>query len=432
MTIYALSTAQGQAGVAIVRVSGDLAEKTINTLTKKKLQPRKATLCNIYKDNNEKIDESVVIYFERHKSFTGEPVAEFHTHGSHAVIRALLKEISKIEGLRPAEAGEFTKQAYLSGKINLVQVEGLNDLISAETEKQRHQAIMQYGDEATNKYLKWAEEIKSCLAYIEASIDFSDEDVPKNLIKDIKKISKRAQSEIDSYIETEDDNEILQAGIKIAIVGRPNSGKSSLINYLTNKNISIVSKKPGTTTDVLRSEKTYDGVYVTLTDTAGIRAAKGEIEKEGLKRTKKELETAHIRIFLGSNSEKNPFYGIDMTVKNNDIVVINKSDLKKQHKIKPNISISIKTNKKLNILEKKLKEKIKKLSSSQSGTLLNRERQKNHLIRASKALASIKGGDLEIISLHVRDALKSIDSITQETSNEDVLGVIFNKFCIGK
>ena len=291
---------------------------------------------------------------------------------------------------------------------------------------------MQYGDEATNKYLKWAEEIKSCLAYIEASIDFSDEDVPKDLIKDIKKISKRAQSEIDSYIETEDDNEILQAGIKIAIVGRPNSGKSSLINYLTNKNISIVSKKPGTTTDVLRSEKTYDGVYVTLTDTAGIRAAKDEIEKEGLKRTKKELETAHIRIFLGSNSEKNPFYGIDMTVKNNDIVVINKSDLKKQHKIKPNISISIKTNKKLNILEKKLKEKIKKLSSSQSGTLLNRERQKNHLIRASKALASIKGGDLEIISLHVRDALKSIDSITQETSNEDVLGVIFNKFCIGK
>ena len=129
----------------------------------------------------------------------------------------------------------------------------------------------------------------------------------QTLIKDIKKISKRAQSEIDSYIETEDDNEILQAGIKIAIVGRPNSGKSSLINYLTNKNISIVSKKPGTTTDVLRSEKTYDGVYVTLTDTAGIRAAKDEIEKEGLKRTKKELETAHIRIFLGSNSEKKPF-----------------------------------------------------------------------------------------------------------------------------
>ena len=197
-------------------------------------------------------------------------------------------------------------------------------------------------------------------------------------------------------------------------------------------NISIVSKKPGTTTDVLRSERTYDGVYVTLADTAGIRAAKDEIEEEGLKRTKKELETAHIRIFLGSNSEKKPFHGVDMNVKNNDIVVINKSDLKKQHKIKPNISISIKTNKKLNILEKRLKEKIKKLSSSQSGALLNRERQKNHLIQASKALASIKGGDLEIISLHVRDALKSIDRITEETSNEDVLGVIFNRFCIGK
>ena len=432
MTIYALSTAQGQAGVAIIRVSGDLAEKAVTKLTKKKLRPREATLCNLYKDNNEKIDEAVVIFFERHKSFTGEPVAEFHTHGSHAIIRAVLKEISKIKGLRPAEAGEFTKQAYLSGKLNLVQVEGLNDLISAETERQRQQAIMQYADEASNKYLKWAEEIKGCLAYIEASIDFSDEDVPTNLIKDIKKISKKAQKEIDRYIKTENDNEIIQGGLKIAIVGRPNSGKSSLINYLTDKNISIVSKKPGTTTDVLRSEKTYDGVYVTLTDTAGIRTAKGEIEEEGLKRTKKELKTAHIRIFLGSNSEKNPFYGVDMTVKDNDIVVINKSDLKKQHQIKPNVSISIKNNKKLNVLEKKLKEKIKKLSSPQSGALLNRERQKNHLIKASRALASIKGEDLEIISLHVREALKSIDNITEETSNEEVLGVIFNKFCIGK
>ena len=432
MTIYALSTAQGQAGVAIIRVSGDLAEKTVNKLTRKKLRPREATLCNIYKGNNEKIDQSVVIFFERNKSFTGEPVAEFHTHGGHAIIKALLKEISKIKGLRPAEAGEFTKQAYLSGKLNLVQVEGLNDLIAAETERQRQQAIMQYGDEASNKYLKWSEEIKSCLAYIEASIDFSDEDVPTNLIKDIKKISKKAQKEIDHYIKTENDNEIIQAGIKIAIVGRPNSGKSSLINYLTDKNISIVSKKPGTTTDVLRSERTYDGLYVTLADTAGIRTAKNEIEKEGLKRTKKELKTAHIRIFLGSNSERNPFYGVDMNVRDNDIVVINKSDLKKQHQIKPNISISIKNNKKLSALEKKLKKKIKKLSSSQSGALLNRERQKNHLIKASKALASIRGNDLEIISLHVREALNSIDNITEETSNEDVLGVIFNKFCIGK
>ena len=432
MTIYALSTAQGQAGVAIIRVSGNLAEKTVNKLTRKKLRPREATLCNIYKGNNEKIDQSVVIFFERNKSFTGEPVAEFHIHGGHAIIKALLKEISKIKGLRPAEAGEFTKQAYLSGKLNLVQVEGLNDLIAAETERQRQQAIMQYGDEASNKYLKWSDEIKSCLAYIEASIDFSDEDVPTNLIKDIKKISKKAQKEIDRYIKTEGDNEIIQAGIKIAIVGRPNSGKSSLINYLTDKNISIVSKKPGTTTDVLRSERTYDGLYVTLTDTAGIRIAKNEIEEEGLKRTKKELKTAHIRIFLGSNSERNPFYGVDMNVRDNDIVVINKSDLKKQHQIKPNISISIKNNKKLSALEKKLKKKIKKLSSSQSGALLNRERQKNHLIKASKALASIRGNDLEIISLHVREALNSIDNITEETSNEDVLGVIFNKFCIGK
>ena len=432
MTIYALSTVQGQSGVAIIRVSGPLAEEAIFKLTHKKLKPRMATLCKILNSKKEALDEAVVIFFEEKRSFTGESVAEFQTHGGEAIIRSVLRELSLIKGLRPAEPGEFTKQAYLSGKINLVQAEGLGDLISAQTEKQRQQAMMQYGDETSNKYLAWSKEIRQCLAYIEASIDFSDEDIPRDLLKGIKKISKKVKEEIDLYIETEKQNDIVKDGIKIAIIGRPNSGKSSLINYLSNKNISIVSSKPGTTTDILRSERTYDGVYVTLIDTAGQRKSTNKIEIEGTKRAKKESSLAHIRLFLGSNNEKSPFYGLDISPKENDIVIINKSDLKRKHKIRPNLTISLKNHKKLAELEKKLKGKIKKIASVNTGALLAKERQKNHLLYATRALAKISGNDLEIISVHVRDALLGIDSLTTETSNEDILGIIFNKFCIGK
>ena len=432
MTVFALSTAQGQSGVAIIRVSGPFAEKVIKKLTKKKLKPRMATLCKIYKDNKEIIDESVVIFFEKNKSFTGEPVAEFQTHGSIAIISAVLTEISKIKGLRPAEPGEFTKRAYLSGKINLVQVEGLADLIAAQTERQRQQAIMQYGEEASNKYLKWAEEIKTCLAFIETSIDFSDEDIPVDLLKRTRKIAKKVQKEINDHLKTEQQSEIIKEGIRIAIIGRANSGKSSLINYLSKKETSIISANPGTTRDVLRAERAYDGIFVTLIDTAGLRKAKNKIELEGLKRAKKESDLAHIRILLGSNNEKNPFFGLNIKPSANDIVVINKSDLKKRHNLKPNLTISLKEKTKLNILEAKIKEKVRKIASPHTGAILTKERQKNHLIWTEKALRNIGGEDIEIISLNIRDALSHIGSITKESNNEEILGIIFSKFCIGK
>jgi tRNA modification GTPase len=316
--------------------------------------------------------------------------------------------------------------------MNLVQAEGLADLIAANTEAKRQQAIMQYGDEVTSKYLEWSGEIKKCLAYIEASIDFSDEDIPRGLIGNIKKISRNVEKEIIEHIKTEKENEIIKEGIKIAIIGRPNSGKSSLINYLSQKNIAIVSAEPGTTRDVLRTERTYDGIQVTIIDTAGLRKAKNKIEIEGLKRARKEQSLAHIRIFLGSGNEKDPFLGLDMKKNINDIVVINKGDLKKRHSVRPNITISLKKKTKLRQLEKKLKDKIKRIASSATGPLLAKQRQKNHLIKAKESLREISGNDLEIISIHVRDALQSIDRITRETNNEDILGIIFNKFCIGK
>ena len=432
MTIYALSTVPGKSGVAVVRVSGQLAQTAIKVITKKTIKPREATVCKLYDNNNQVFDEAVVIFYEGAKSFTGEPVVEFQTHGSLSIISKILDELSIIDGFRHAEPGEFTKRAYLSGKINLVQAEGLADLIDSETEKQRSQALMHYGDIVSDKYFSWSDEIKLCLALIEASIDFSDEDIPKNLLSDIRKISKKIKKEISEFLKTEKNSNIVKEGIKIVIIGKPNSGKSSLINYLSKKKVAIVSRKPGTTRDILRSEKFFSGIPVTLIDTAGIRRSNDEIEKEGLKLTETVLKSAHIKIFLGANNDKTPYRGIDLNVSKNDMVVINKSDLKKKHNLRPNISISLKKEKKLKLFEKKLDEKVKNIMSTNTGAFLNKKRQKNHLINARNSLEKISGKDLEIISIHIREALKSIDSITKETDNEEILGIIFGKFCIGK
>ena len=432
MTIYALSTVPGKSGVAVVRVSGQLAQTAIKVITKKTVKPREATVCKLYDNNNQVFDEAVVIFYEGTKSFTGEPVVEFQTHGSLSIISKILDELSIIDGFRHAEPGEFTKRAYLSGKINLVQAEGLADLIDSETEKQRSQALMHYGDIVSDKYFSWSDEIKLCLALIEASIDFSDEDIPKNLLSDIRKISKKIKKEISEFLKTEKNSNIIKEGIKIVIIGKPNSGKSSLINYLSKKKVAIVSRKPGTTRDILRSEKFFSGIPVTLIDTAGIRRSNDEIEKEGLKLTETVLKSAHIKIFLGANNDKTPYRGIDLNVSKNDMVVINKSDLKKKHNLRPNISISLKKEKKLKLFEKKLDEKVKNIVSTNTGAFLNKKRQKNHLINARNSLEKISGKDLEIISIHIREALKSIDSITKETDNEEILGIIFGKFCIGK
>ena len=432
MTIYALSTVPGKSGVAVVRVSGQQAKAAIKKITRKTIKPRSATVCNLYDNNNEIFDEAVVIFYEGTRSFTGEPVVEFQTHGSLSIISKILDELSTIDGFRHAEPGEFTKRAYLSGKINLVQAEGLADLIDSETEKQRSQALMHYGDFVSNKYFTWSDEIKMCLALIEASIDFSDEDIPKNLLSNIQKISKKIKKEISDFLKTEESSNIIKEGIKIAIIGRPNSGKSSLINYLSQKKIAIVSKNPGTTRDVLRSEKLFSGIPVTLIDTAGIRRANDEIEKEGLKSTKRALESAHIKVYLGANNDKTPYRGIDLIPSKNDLVVINKSDLKKKHNLRPNISISLKREKKLKLFENKLEEKIKNITSTNTGAFLTKKRQKNHLIDARNSLEKISGKDLEIISIHIKEALRSLDSITKETNNEEILGIIFGKFCIGK
>ncbi len=360
MTIYALSTVEGQSGVAIIRVSGPLSKKTIKNLTGKQPKPRLATLTKIKTLKNKIIDEGLVIYFPEKQSFTGEEVAEFHIHGSTAIIEKLLKELGRIKGLRPAKQGEFTKQAYLNGKMNLLQVEGLSSLIHAETEAQREKALENYLDENSKIHFYWLQELKSALAYIESSIDFSEEDIPVSLLNSAMKLIKKTLTKIKKYERSFEDNKRIKEGLKIVILGIPNSGKSTLINYLSGKKIAIVSKKAGTTRDILNQKLNIKGIPVTFYDTAGLRKSKNDIEVEGNIRAQKIAKEADIKLYLGSNNIKKPFGNIKVDKNKNNLVVINKSDLKKKHKEKPNLTISLKNNKSLDILWKKINQKIKK------------------------------------------------------------------------
>ncbi|MAV61022.1 MAG: tRNA uridine-5-carboxymethylaminomethyl(34) synthesis GTPase MnmE [Gammaproteobacteria bacterium] len=432
MTIYALSTVEGQSGVAIIRVSGHLSKKTIKTLTGKELKPRLITLAKIRTLNNKIIDEGLVVYFPKKHSFTGEEVAEFHIHGSTAIIEKLLKELGKIKGLRPAKQGEFTKQAYLNGKMNLLQVEGLSSLIQAETEAQREKALETYLDENSKIHFSWLQELKNALAYIESSIDFSEEDIPASLLNSAKKLIKKTVNKIKNYEKSFEDKKRMKEGLKIVILGIPNSGKSTLINYLSGKKIAIVSKKAGTTRDILNQKLNIKGIPVTFYDTAGLRKSKNDIEVEGNIRAEKVAKEADIKIYLGSNNIKKPFGNIKVDKNKNNLVVINKSDLKKKHNEKPNITISLKNNKSLDTLWKKINQKIKSLVNTSSGPTISSEREYAHIIKSIAILENINFNDVSLAAEDVRAAINEISEITKKTYNEDILDIIFNEFCIGK
>ena len=432
MTIYALSTIEGQSGVAIIRVSGTKAKESIKVLTGKNPKARHAELTYITSSKNEIIDQAITLFFPQGKSFTGESVAEFHLHGSSAVIKKVLLELSKIKGLRLAKPGEFTKIAYINGKLNLLQVEGLRNLIRAETEEQRRQAFRHYSDQATNKYFKWLDSLRDILTLVEASIDFSDEEIPRNIYGVARKKINKTILEFKKHLKSEKQGTVIREGVKIAILGRSNSGKSSLINYLSKKELAIVSKKPGTTRDVLSAKMEFSGIPVTIYDTAGIRSTKDKIEKEGKRRALIAGSVADIRIFIGDNSLKKPFKDINLTKNKDDLVVMNKADLKKANNERRDVTISLKNNKGLDRLKDKIILRIKEISSVYSGPVITSEREFGHVKKALKSLERINYQDPALDSEDITHALTEIGLITEKTHNEEILGRIFNDFCIGK
>ena len=443
MTIYALSSGPGISGVAVIRVSGKETISVIKALTGKDLpRPRLATLRKINNSNtSELIDEGIILWFPGPQSYTGEDMAEFHVHGSKAVVEAIQSSISQIKDCRLAEPGEFTKLAFQNGKINLLKAESIADLISSETEIQRKQAIKIMNGKSSNKFNMLREKLLKILSHIEAKIDFPDENLPKDILNNIKKISKEVSNEIEKILNDQKVGERIREGFKIAIVGPANAGKSSLLNHLSNRDVAIVSEIAGTTRDVIETHLNIDGYPVVVSDTAGIRESKSEIEKKGIKLALKRAEEADLRLVV-IEPKNLDFTGFLKDIfDKNSILVINKCDLKhvqlnQQMKKLEHVLISIKNNTNINQLILKIKNKLKNKFITNEDILITRERHRQHLVQCSDYLKNFneknKSEDFDKAAEDLRLATRHLGMIVGKVDVEEILGSIFNDFCIGK
>ena len=444
MTIFALSSGHGISGVAVIRVSGPESKKVISKLTNGDFpKPRVATLKKINKINtNVMIDEGVILWFPGPESYTGEDMVEFHVHGSISVITAIQNSIAKIEDCRLAEPGEFTKIAFQNGKINLLKAESISDLISSETEIQRQQAINIMSGKNSNKYNSWRDRLLKILSNVEAKIDFPDENLPKDILNYIKKNSEEIKKEIKKTLDDQKVGERIREGFKIAIVGPTNAGKSSLLNYLSKREAAIVSETAGTTRDVIETHLNIDGYPVVLSDTAGIRDSKDEIEKRGVRLALKKAENADLNIVL--IEPKNAYFtGVlkGLVSNENTLIVVNKSDLgidqmvKDFKKYNP-IYISIKKEKNIDSLISSIKDKLKNKFITSNDILITRERHRQHLEQCVLHLENFKNKnqleDFDKAAEDLRLATRHLGKIVGKVDVEEILGSIFNDFCIGK
>jgi len=443
MTIYALSTGPGISGVAIIRVSGEDTKNVIKLLTNATIpKPRVATLRKFNKINtSEIIDEGIILWFPCPESYTGEDMAEFHVHGSKAVIDALHASISEVENCRLAEPGEFTKLAFQNGKINLLKAESIADLISAETEIQRQQAVKIMKGKSADKFNELREKTLKILSHVEAKIDFPDEDLPEDILKNIKKISNEAILDIKKILNDQRVGERIREGFKIAIIGPTNVGKSSLLNLLSNRDVAIVSEVAGTTRDVIETHLNIDGFPVVVSDTAGIRESKNEIEKKGIKLALKKAEDADLKLILIDNKNLD-FKGILKDLMDeNAILVINKSDLLTKNlnsEIKKlnHILISVKDNLNIDDLILKIKNKFKNKFITSNDILITRERHRQHLEQSLAYLKNFEeknqAEDFDKAAEDLRLVTRHLGMIVGKVDVEEILDSIFNDFCIGK
>ena len=443
MTIYALSSGKGISGISVIRISGSKTKEVILKLTKRDLpNPRVATRRKFNKfNNNELIDEGILIWFPGPMSYTGEDMAEIHVHGGKAVIQSMLDTLSTSKDCRLAEPGEFTRLAFQNGKIDLLKAESISDLISAETEIQRLQAlrVMQGSFSKTFNILR--EELLKILSFVEAKIDFPDEDLPERELSEIKKVSGSVLLKIEKILNDQKVGEIIREGFKIAIIGPTNAGKSSLLNYLSKREAAIVSETAGTTRDVIEVHLNLDGYPVIISDTAGIRVSKDDIEKQGIKLALKKVENADLKLVVLDAKKPDLSGFFKDLLKKDGILVINKSDLinnKLDNSFK-NIShvlISLKENRNLDLLISNIKKHLKNKFTDQDDVLITRERHRQNLIQCAQHLRDFEKKnevqDFDKAAEDLRLATKHLGMIVGKVDVEEILGSIFNDFCIGK
>ena len=444
-TIYALSSGAGKGGVAVIRVSGKKVLEVVHCLTRiENPKPRYAYFTEI-KSDGIVIDKPLMIYFKGPHSFTGEDVVEFHVHGGRGVINAVMGAIGKIDGCRPAEPGEYSRRAVIAGKMDLTKAEGLMDLIDAETELQRAQALSQMDGKLSDLYEGWRADLKHHMAYLEAFIDFPEEEIPQENLDKIDLKINELICKIKVYL---DDNKIgqrLREGFLIAIVGVPNVGKSSLINALTKRDVAIVSQSAGTTRDVVEAHLDVAGFPVILADTAGLREGVEEIESEGIRRAVKKASDADLILHVLDakdypHVDKLPDELTDKRV----LTLWNKTDaLPDYERVKLEFTPSLKTDKCFAISAKTgvginvLWDEIKLILSDsvvgiQNGAI-TRERYRTALKECVKALeSSLHAPELELKAEDLRMANRALGRITGVIDADELLDVIFRDFCIGK
>ncbi len=443
MNIFALSTGPGISGIAVIRISGEETSKIINILTGKPVpKPRIATLRKINKINtSELIDEGLILWFPGPESYTGEDMAEIQVHGSKAVVEALHSTLSDIENCRLAEPGEFTKLAFQNGKINLLKAESIADLISSETEIQRQQAIKIMNGKSADQFNYLRDKLLKILSHVEAKIDFPEEDFPNNILDEIKNSSDEVIIKIKKILNDQKVGERIREGFKIAIIGPTNAGKSSLMNHLSNRDVAIVSEIAGTTRDVIETHLNLDGYPVTISDTAGIRDSKDEIEKKGIKLSLNRAEEADLKLVVVEAKNLKFTDILKGLLDDNAILVVNKSDLLEKD-IHPQIKkinhvlISIKENKNIEKLILKIKNNLKNKFISSDDILITRERHRQHLQQCLDHINNFNQKkeieDFDKAAEDLRLATRHLGMIVGKVDVEEILGSIFNDFCIGK
>lgn len=430
-TIYALSSGTLPAGIAVLRLSGTAAVQAAARLAGSLPVGRQAALRTIRNRNGLIIDRALVLVFAAPHSFTGEDCVEFHLHGSRAVVAAVFDELAAIPGLRLAEAGEFSRRAFENVKIDLSEVEGLADLIAAETEMQRRLAVEQSLGGQSLLYMQWAERLTRARALIEAELDFADEDdVPGSVSDRVWADIADLYSEISLHIAGAKGGEIVRDGFKIVISGPPNSGKSSLINALAKREVAIVTEIAGTTRDILHVDLDLDGYLVRFYDTAGLRESQDIVEQEGIRRARMAIETADLVLHLEEIESKPKQYLQSENGSATKLLIGTKSDI---HGVMDGygLCISTRTGAGLDQLRAFI---LQHLRGLWSGALVpGRQRHLLHLQDASNFIQdALNGAQLDLRAENLRMAASSLGRITGRVDVEQLLDVIFSQFCIGK
>jgi len=436
-TILALATGSLHAATALIRISGNAASTTANILGFK-LQKQRLASVAILKDGERKLDEALVIFFKGPRSYTGEDVMELHVHGGRAVIEAVINTLQKQGGFRIAEPGEFTKRAVLNGKMDLTKAEGINDLIQAETEAQRVQSFAQVDGALSEIAFGWREKAIKMAAHIEAYIDFPDEEIPESTLTSLGDEMSVLIRDIEKGLNDGRRGEILREGFRVAVIGPPNAGKSTLVNWLSKRPVSIISEQPGTTRDVLEASLDLGGYPVIIADTAGLRASTDPIENEGIKRAQEWAKTANTRLILLEPSTEAGFLERLKPNPECDLVVLNKIDLlPRDLKKEETLAISLKDEIGLDKLLNRLKKIASKRMVGEEPPVITRTRHREALQSCLNSIKSAKtalllGEEPEIVAEELRAATKSLGRVVGAVDVEDLLDVVFGDFCIGK